>query len=169
MSKKEIVESYEKVFLSFREPIYKTRISARERLVWFVGIAGYALLNAKVFWDALGNRKFIGIELFWLSLPWVISALLSVITHFIIEEVGIKDDILFTQKLAAIDLHRIDIEEGRDDPDEMIQIINDTHPDYKETKKSVDRGSSLASWMERSAFATLVIGFIWAVIGPLVL
>jgi hypothetical protein len=169
MSKKDIVESYEKIFLSFRDPVFKTRASARERLVWFVGIAGYALLNAKVFWDALGNRQFVGIQLFWLSLPWVVSALLSVITHFVIDEVGIRDDILFTQKLAAIDLHKIDIEEGKDNPDEMLQIINDIHPDYKETRKSVDRWSSLARWMERSAFATLVIGFIWAIIGPLVL
>jgi hypothetical protein len=169
MGKKEIVESYEKVFLSIREPIFKTRTSARERLVWFVGIAGYALLNAKAFWDALGNCQFIGIELFWLSLPWVISALFSVITHFIIDEVGIRDDIFFTQKLAAIDLHKIDIEEGKDDPSEMLQIINDTHPDYKDTKNSVDRWSSLARWMERGAFTTLVIGFIWAVVGPLVL
>ncbi len=169
MGKKEIVESYEKLFLSIREPIFKTRASARERLVWFVGIAGYAILNAKVFWDALGNCQFIGIELFWLSLPWVTSALLSVITHFVIDEVVIRDDALFTKKLAAIDLHRIDIEEGKDNPDEMLQIINDTHPDYKDTKKSVDRWSSLARWMERSAFATLVMGFIWSVIGPLVL
>ena len=40
MSKKEIVESYEKVFMTFREPIRETRTSARARLVWFVGIAG---------------------------------------------------------------------------------------------------------------------------------
>lgn len=169
MSKKDIVESYEKIFLSFREPIFKTRESARQRLVWFVGIAGYALLNSQVFWNALGNRQFTGINLLWLSLPWIISALLSVISHFVIDEVATKDDILFTQKLTAIDLHKIDIEEGNDDPKEMLQIINDTHPDYKETKKSVDRWSSFARWMERSAFTTLVIGFIWAIVGPLVL
>jgi hypothetical protein len=167
--KKEIVESYEKVFLSFREPIRETRTSARARLVWFVGIAGYALLNAKVYWEALGGRQFSGIELFWLSLPWVLSALLSVITHFIIDEVGVRDDILFTKKMAAIDLHRIDIIEAKDNPKEMLQIINDTHPDYKAIVKSVNRWAGLAEWLERCSFATLVMGFIWAVVGPLCL
>jgi hypothetical protein len=169
MGKKEIVESYEKVFLSFREPIQASRSSARARLVWFVGIAGYALLNAKGYWEALGGRQFSGIELFWLSLPWTISALLSVVTHFVIDEVGSRDDLLFTKKLAAIDLHRINIEDGNDNPEEMIQIFNDTHPDYKGTVKLVNRWSGFAKWLERCTFAALVIGFIWAVVGPLIL
>ena len=169
MRKQDIVESYEKVFLTIREPIRETRTSARTRLVWFVGIAGYALLNAKGYWEALGGRQFSRIELFWLSLPWVVSALLSVITHFVIDEVGVKDDIFFTLKLAALDLHRINIVEGKDNPEEMLQIFKDTHPDYKDILKSVNRWSGLAKWLERCAFATLVIGIIWAVVGPLIL
>lgn len=169
MNNKEFVESYEKVFLTFREPMRETRTSARTRLVWFVGIAGYALLNAKVYWEALGNRQFSGTELFWLSLPWIVSALLSVITHFVIDEVGIRDDVLFAKKLATIDLHRIHIVEGKENPEEMLQILNDTHPVYKDNIESVNRWSGLAKWLERCTFATLVIGFIWAVIGPLIL
>lgn len=169
MSQKDIVESYEKVFLSFREPIRETRASARERLVWFVGIAGYALLNAKVYWEALGGRQFSGEEIFWLSLPWAFSAFLSVVTHFVIDEAGVRDDILFTKKLAAIDLHRIDLEEGKANLNEMVQIFSDTHPDYIDIKKSSDKWSSFAKWLERITFATLVSGFIWALVGPLIL
>ena len=113
MSQKDIMESYEKVFLTFREPIRETRASARQRLVWFVGIAGYATLNAKVYWEALGNRQFLGIEIFWLSLPWALSAFLSVITHFVIDEAGAKDDLLFTKKLATIDLYKIGDNSGK--------------------------------------------------------
>lgn len=169
MSQKDILESYEKVFLSFREPIQKTRASARERLVWFVGIAGYAILNAKVYWEALGGRTFTGIEIFWLSLPWALSAFLSVITHFVIDEAGARDDILFTKKLATIDLYKIDIEEGKADLAKILRIFNDTHPDYIEIKKSSDKWSSFAKWLERITFAALVSGFIWALIGPMIL
>jgi len=122
-----------------------------------------------VYWEALGGRQFSGIELFWLSLPWVVSVLLSVITHFVIDEMGVRDDVLFTKKLTAIDHHRINIVEGKENPEEMLQIINDTHPYYKDDLKSVNRWSGLAKWLERCTFATLVIGFIWAVVGPLIL
>ncbi len=169
MSRKDVVESYEKVFLSLREPIRETRTSARQRLVWFVGIAGYAILNAKVYWEVLGGKKFSGVEILWLSLPWVLSALLSVITHFVIDEAGARDDMLFTKKLATIDLHRIDIEEGNADLSEIVQIFSDTHPDYMDIKNSSDRWSSFAKWLERATFATLVSGFIWSLIGPLIL
>ncbi len=169
MNKDAIVESYEKVFLTFRESIQEIRLSARTRLVWFVGIAGYALLNSKTYWEALGERQFSKIELFWLSVPWILSALISVITHFVIDEVAAKDNILFTKKLAAIDLHRIDIMEGNDNPIELLQIINDKHPDYEDLVISLDNWSGLAKWLERCAFATLVVGFVWAVVGPLIL
>jgi hypothetical protein len=43
----QIVESYKTVFAGTREAVLDLRVSARSRLVWFVGIAGYAFLNAK--------------------------------------------------------------------------------------------------------------------------
>jgi hypothetical protein len=105
----------------------------------------------------------------WLSVPWVLSAFLGVITHFLIDEVAAKDDLYFTKKLAAIDLHRIDAKDGKANPDEMLQIVRDTYPDIEQAKKAVDTWSFWSRWFERLTFTSLVVGFIWAIVGPLVL
>jgi hypothetical protein len=169
MGKKEIVESYEKVFLSFREPIKESRTSAKTRLVWFVGIAGYALLNAGPLSSAIAPHKLAGPSLLWLSLPWLLTALLGVVTHFLIDEAASRDDVFFAKKLAAIDLHRIAVTDGRDDPKEMLSIIDDTHPELKGAKQDTENWPAAARWLERATFAALVIGLFWAVIGPLLL
>ena len=132
------MESYHKTFLSFREPILHARESARGRLVWFVGIAGYALINARSFWEALSIRNLTGGDYLCLSIPWIISAILSVTTHIVIDEAGVRNDLHFTKKLAAIELYRIKIKNGHADPAEAKQIFTDTHPYYVDAKKSAD-------------------------------
>jgi len=166
---KDVVESYSRIFGGFREIAEETRASARSRLVWFVAIAGFAILNGKKIWDPIADGEFTGIALALLALPWAISALLAVITHFIIDEAGVKDDHYYVMKLAAIDLHLESVKHGDADHMEMIKIINDTHPDLAEPKKMSEKWGNAAKWLERTTFFILVAGFLWALIGPFVL
>jgi hypothetical protein len=169
MSTKDIVESYRTVFLEGRPMVADLRTSARARLIWFVGISGYALLNAKPYWEAMGQRTFAGPQLIWLSLPWILTALFSVMTHFLIDETGAKDNLYFINKLAMIDLHRMEIAAGVAHSEDFLRIVQDNHIDISSLRRSTDRWSTLTRWCERFAFASLVAGFIWAAIGPLVI
>jgi len=165
----QVVESYLRVFSSFKEIAESTRSSARTRLVWFVAIAGFAVLNGKPLWDELGRVHFRGILLASLAAPWIICALLAVITHFIIDEAKVWDDDYFVRKLAAIELHLEKERAGDASPANMVAIINDTHPDLKEPGHRSNIWRKRAGWLERATFCFLIIGFLWSIIGPFLL
>jgi len=166
---KAVVESYLRIFSGLREIAEETRASARSRLVWFVAIAGFAILNGKKIWDPIAEREITGIALALLALPWAIAALLAVITHFIIDEAGAKDDLYYVKKSTAIDLQLEREKHGDADYMNMVEIINDTHEDLAEPKKMSAKWGNLARWLERMTFIFLVAGFLWALIGPFVL
>jgi hypothetical protein len=165
----EVVESYLRVFAGFREIAEGTRNAARTRLVWFVAIAGFSILNGKSLWDQLGRAQFDGVLLAALAAPWALSALFAVVTHFIIDEAKVKDDLYFVTKLAAIELHLEKERAKTAVPANMIAIINDTHPDLVEPKRQSDYWGNLARWLERITFALLILGFAWSMTGPFVL
>lgn len=144
MGTEQIVESYLRVFSGFQAIAESTRNSAKSRLVWFVAIAGFAILNGQVLWDELGREHFDGILLALLAAPWVLCALLAVIAHFVIDEAKVKDDEYFVKKLAAIELHLESEREGDPDPHNMVAIINDTHPDLVDAQQETARWSNRA-------------------------
>ncbi len=169
MSIKGVVDSYRRIFEGTREIAESTRLSAKTRLVWFVAISGFAVLNGKKLWDSIAPGEFIGLALVMLSLPWVLAAIFAVITHFIIDEAMVKDDNYYLKKLALIDLHMESIEHGDADPNEMSEIINDTHSDLEDAKKASDVWGNAARWLERITFIFVVLGFVWSMIGPFLL
>jgi len=169
MNTEKVVESYLRVFSGTREIAESTRGSARSRLVWFVAIAGFAILNGKPLWDELGRTHFRGIVLGLLALPWVLSALFAVITHFIIDEAKVRDDDYFLRKIAAIELH-LEREKAKDaKPENMLAIINDTHPELKEASVQNSLWSNRARRLERITFILLIAGFLWSLVGPFIL
>ena len=169
MGEKEVVESYARQFGTFRPLAEQARSSARSRLVWFVALSGFVILNGKPLWDSIAGRAFTGVPLALLVLPWVIAAFVAVITHFIIDEVKVRDDLYAVKKAAAIDLYLENLQEGDADPREMLAIINDTSGDLKEAKSQSDRYATLARNLERVTFFLILVGFIWSLVGPFVL
>jgi len=169
MGTQEVVESYYRTFTGFRTMAVQIRSSAQTRLVWFVGIAGFAILNGKALWDALSAGSFSGLPLAFLGAPWVISALLAVVAHFVIDEAAVKDDVYYVTKLAAIDLHLEAIRENKYDPNEGLSIIRDTHQEIVGPKRQSEAWSKAARWLELASFLFLVVGFLWAFIGPFLL
>jgi hypothetical protein len=169
MGEKEVVESYARQFSTFRPQAEQLRSSARSRLVWFVAIAGFVIVNGKAVWDPIANSDFKGVPLALLMLPWVLAALAAVVTHFVIDEAKAKDDLYATKKAAAIDLYLESLEEQDADPRRMLAIINDTSDELKVPKAQSDRLGRIAASLERVAFLILILGFLWSLIGPFVL
>ncbi len=63
MGEREVVESYARQFATFGPMVEQVRSSARSRLVWFVALAGFVILNGKSLWDPLAGSSFTGILL----------------------------------------------------------------------------------------------------------
>lgn len=165
----ETVDSYINTLSRSRELVLQLRNSALSRLVWLVGIDGFALLNARPFWETLRGRNLTSPEIIWLSMPWALSALFGVITHFAVDEVAAKDNIYFITKVSACELHRIKLVKGQPDPSEFEDIVNDTREDIAQAKRTVDDQAGWTQRFERATIVTLGAGFIWAVVGPIVL
>ncbi len=94
---------------------------------------------------------------------------MAVVTHFVIDEAKVKDDLYAVKKAAAIDLYLESLIEGNADPREMLAIINDTSEDLKSPKAASERYSRLARTLERVTFLILILGFLWSVFGPFLL
>lgn len=169
MGEKQVVESYSRQFATFRSIADQTRSSAKSRLVWFVALSGFVILNGKDLWDSLAEVSFTGKSLAFLIAPWIIAALTAVITHFVIDETGAKDDIFAVKKAAAIDLFLESLDEGDADPSEMVAIINDTDEDLKQAKEKAESSRKIAQLLERITFIVIVLGFFWSLIGPFIL
>ena len=52
------VESLANIYRNAHKIIIDLRTSSRTRIVWSVGIAGFALLNAKPYWDAIEGKSY---------------------------------------------------------------------------------------------------------------
>lgn len=191
------LQSYPQLYYQSLELINQHRVALRTRLVWYVGISGYVLLNAKTLWDSVAQRPIVGLDIFWLSVPWIICSLLGVVAYFLSDEISRRTDKHMLGKMAFISTSLIPLESSLDkrrtsinnimvDQEEINKIIdqvgkdakvlidlssmvNDQHPDYVKVSKDLDKLSSWSSFFERSTFLLLVLGFIWLIVGPLIL
>ena len=169
MQQDEIVQSLANATQRGIEQYQSLAQASRTRLVWFVGISGFALLNGKQLWDAISNNPLSGIDIFWLSLPWLLSVLFALTTHYLIDKAEIRFNKFFTNKLSLIELHKIQVTSGKDNIEEFTKIIYDEDPDIKKLKNSADRWISWVNRFETLTFASLVFGFIWSILFPLCL
>lgn len=139
MSGKEWVESFSRMHKNSYKLAVEIRKSAMTRLVWFTAISGYVLINGRLFWEAVREHPLAGVVLFWLSVPWGISAFFSIVTHFFVDELNQRENQFFITKQSALDQLIIKHEEGKENPQEFRQILYDNFPGVKEVKTSVDR------------------------------
>ena len=87
-----MLQTFPEMYFSSQESVNQRRSSLRTRLVWYVGISGYVLLNSKELWKAISLRERVGLDILWLSLPWVICSLLGAVTYFLVDEAARKND-----------------------------------------------------------------------------
>ncbi|NOT04911.1 MAG: hypothetical protein HOP27_09975 [Anaerolineales bacterium] len=169
MGEKQIVESFARQSAAFRPLAQQVRSGARSRMVWFVALCGFVILNGKTLWDSIAQAYFSGLPLALLIFPWVIAALFAVITHFIIDEVDARDNLYIAHQSAALDLYLESLDEGDADPREMIAIMHDSTDELKAAKSELDKYSKRAQLFERITFACVVAGFVWSLVGPFLL
>jgi hypothetical protein len=167
--RKEIVESYLVSLNRSYEFISTLLQSTKTRLVWFVGLAGFGLINAQSYWENLAGIKLSDFRVFWFSLPLISSMVFGIITHFLTDELAIKDFAHLNSKISMLDLHLIKIEQGNEDANEFSLLILDKHPDLKNVRDQVSKYSLWTRWLERITFFLFLFGFVWIVIGPIVI
>lgn len=114
------------VVLSDRNHIRASCTPAKTRVVWRVRIESQTMPNAAAPTSVTASHHQAGQSLFWISLPWLLTAHVGVVSHIMIDEAAAREDLSFAMKLAAIDPHRMTIGDSRDDPWDMLSIINDT-------------------------------------------
>ena len=138
------------------------------RLVWFVAIAGFALINMKSYAQALVPDALTKLQLIAVSLPWALTAIFGVIAHWLLGDLIARDNEFHMLRQHAI---RSFLANAKPKPAiaEILEIINvdDTDKDVAQMKRRV---KSLLPWvtrMERITFVMLLLGFGLSVLLPL--
>ena len=163
------VENLAETYKDMRKTVIESRASSRARLVWNVGIAGFALLNAKPYWDAIAGSAITGVNIAWLSLPWILSAFLGVIAYFLVDESAKKEETFFSLIIADLIFFKFEIDEKGVNAEEFKKINKGEKPPTNAAKRKAATWRKWSKWFEFLTFACLVLGFIWAAIGPLML
>lgn len=134
--------------------------SALSRLVWFVAISGFGLTFSWQFLDRLQIEHIPIVAIILISAPWLISAILSIAAHYSIDEMVRFDQLHIAAKISLIELLTIDLQRDKEVTDQAVQIINDTHPAYREYVANAKQWNKVTTLIERSSLITLLISFI---------
>ncbi len=142
--------------------------SAAARLVWFVAIAGFALLNVGSLANSIIGTPLAQLHFVLLVFPWALAGLCGIVAHWLNGEVMARDNVYHILKQHAI---RAWLANAPRQPSvqEVLSIINvDTTDDEVAKRKSaVDKISPAARWWENATFASLIFSFSWSVLFPL--
>lgn len=162
----EIVTNFGRTLDRAQQSEIEPRKSERDRLVWYVGIAGYVLLNANESWKALLGRDLGPNDLLSLSVPWTVSALLALLAHLATDEWFDRDSLQYHALSAEVDRLRSLGAERAIDSQEVVSLIGSSTPHLAALKQRVDRCGLWARWLRRAAFAALCLAFTWSLAGP---
>lgn len=162
-------KSYEEAFIRARPLTESTFTEARKRLVWFLGIAGYVLVNGVSFWPTLlaqplGSRSFIV-----LASPLILAAIAAVGTHLYLDYVDEADTEFYLAKLASIQQFqflRQDLDPNAAALWRAIVLNDGNLAPYAARAKSFS--DSFRFW-EKVPVILLAAGFVWTFAGPSVI
>jgi hypothetical protein len=162
----EIVSNFGRTLDRAQQSEVEPRKSERDRLVWYVGIAGYVLLNANESWHVLLGRDLGPNDLLGLSVPWTVAALLALLAHLATEEWFDRDSLQYHALRTEVDRLRSLGVERAIDPKEVADLIGSSKPHLAALKSKVERYGCWARWLRRAAFAVLCVAFTWGLVGP---
>lgn len=140
------------------------------RLVWFVAIAGFALLNVSSLANNLIEPDLTSSQQFILVLPWSISALLGILAHWLLGEVTSRDSIYYMVKRHAIRSF-LATAPPRPTVQQVLNIIDidETDQEIAKKKEAVDRLNPWSVWAERLTFVFLMFSFVWSILFPFII
>jgi len=141
--------------------------AAASRLVWFVGIAGLALLNVRSLASAIVGSKLSSNQLLLLSSPWALTAVFGVLAHWSHGELTARDNAYYIVKQHAIRAF-LATPERNPKLTEILQILNvdDTDDEVRKRRGRVEQLSKVVTWLERITFGLLLLSFIWSLVYP---
>ena len=144
--------------------------SAASRLVWFVAIAGFALLNVGKLAKGIVGSSLTSGENVLLVLPWAFVGLCGVIAHWLTGELGAIDNNYYMMKQHSI---RSWLATAPRNPkiQEVTDILNvdEKDPEVSIRRKAVEKLAPAVSFWEKATFIALLISFAWSVIFPLII
>ena len=140
------------------------------RLVWFVGISGFALINFPPLADRLASTPLNSIQLLVISTPWVLTAVLGVLAHWLLGDLVARDNEYYILKQHALRAFLANAEAKPEiaDVHEMINV-DDTDKDVALLRSRVTRLFPSASRIERATFILLIVSIIVTVLYPTIL
>jgi hypothetical protein len=143
----------------------ETRKAERSRLVWYVAIAGYVLVNAPSSWRILLGHELQPSELLWLSAPWTAAALLGLLAHLATEEWFDRDNLQYYAMRGEID-RLAALPPGKVSHGDVVDVLDSRKPHLAAAKASAGWWASCAKWLRRATFITLSLAFVWTLLGP---
>jgi len=140
------------------------------RLVWFVAISGFALINFPTLADRIAPSPLTSSQLLWLSLPWVLTAVSGVAAHWLLGDLVIRDNEYYIMKQHSIRafLANADPKPAITDVLDMINI-DDTDKDVARWKSRVRKLTPFVTWLERATFFFLIVSILATVAFPAIL
>lgn len=145
--------------------ISETNRASSARLVWFVAIAGFSLINISTLAEAITGSPVEGLSLMCLALPWSGTALFGILAHWALGDLMAKEKERHIVRMH--DFYSFLVTAG-DEPSEekTLAIIRGDDKDVKSREKAV---KSLFPWvlcLERLTFICLCFAFVWSIIFP---
>lgn len=151
---------------SYEEAVHRNRALAgamhsegRKRLVWFVAIAGYVLVNAQPLWELSLGRSLEQADFFWLAAPWVLAASIAIVTHILADKLSTEDAGYYVAKVAALQVFCLNRSTGQEPPCSFADIINNKGK-LTEHFDSVERWRRRLTVLERLTQALVALGFL---------
>jgi hypothetical protein len=150
------------------EIVTQSNRDSASRLVWFVAISGFALINMRVYGEAVAENPLTKSQLFLISLPWALTAISGVIAHWLLGELIARDNEFHMLRQHAI---RSFLANAQPKPAiaEVLEILNveDTDKDVALKKRRVNSLFPWVKWAERITFVLLLFGFALSVTLPI--
>lgn len=150
----------------FLQTVIATRAADSNRMIWYVGIAGYVLVNATTSWKTLLGRDLNGNELLCLSAPWALSALMALIANLVMDTWFERESLQYHAQRVSIDQLLVTETDPRRAIDKLEKILDCSDPQLAALKKSSSSWNVAATWLTRGAFLTLSVAFVWSLLGP---
>jgi hypothetical protein len=162
MDKLKIINSYAERISQALELRESTNKASASRLVWFVAIAGYAFLNVPVYIKALSDEPVSGVTLVVITIPWVLTALLGVVTHWLLSELIALDNLWYITYMANINAFIV-TKDGEITDRQLLDLLDEKDPNVQARRKNVERLEPWVKWAERFTFFFLCISFVSSV------
>ena len=149
----QVVSSLDKMY----EITHKLESENASRMVWLVGISGFAILNLPNVLTKIFSPSFLDF------IPWLITAIFGVMAHWFHRNVSIQNFSLYVVKRESLLTFIIN---GADSAiyDDLQKILTNKTEKLQEIAKAHGRATAFATRFEQLTFLSFLVGlilFVW--------